>query len=1718
MNYKLQEIIESDNNGNSYNSMYIVWDEKTYGESDLAIEEISQFSAAADVNNDGKSDIFSIDNNTISLYISDFDNFDEFNFSNISISGAVTNVFSIDDNSGKEDILVVSAYQNTYYAYRFVYNVVNELFNYTCVATCSSATQNPLELFMGDFTGNGEHEMYWVDIVTGNVICSDFIPVQDFPNNQIINSYESQPVDFSGNGKTDLFAFTAYPAKVYVYEYGTTFQQTDVLDLPNPSTRGYHTGDFNGDGKTDMLMFYNNNTYVIHLSTGRKLLNEPMEVAAPGINYWADQNIIAVRDFTGDGIDDLLMLEVTQIDALRYNHTYRVFSLKYHYLEHNNGDFPFAEFVETNTVELQNVQTSEPVLFGDFNGDCKYDIFMEYQGFTGTIIEPVPFSFAGVLYMNENNREMFVQSVYDGFNSFVEFDYVSIANDKDYSAQSQTSPFFRFNKPFWVVKSTSVPNNQDVLVTHYTYSNGVSHKNLGFLGFENATVISPQNIENEAIYDYSVVTSNNNNHLLISEVSSQVSDMNQPVLLYSSDIENSYIFYNNGKTILQTIESETNYDYVKGNKIVSEIEYYTAGGNPDNITTYFYEINNGTPAHTSLQEYTYTTFGTWHVPSRVSAVTTTQTRQGQQSYIREATYSYDSYGRMTQSVLDPGKSGALTKTYSNFTVHGLPRSVSLSGGSLSRTASVDYDSKGRFVVSETNPMQQTKTQTWSEAWGAVVEETAVNGLDSWATYDSFGRLISFVNELGDNDTIYFGWADEVNPLTGARYWMKSEKEAAPYVQIWFDMNQRKLREQTQSYIGVVFSDFQYDAYGYLYRTCLPTSNITYAKWTEYSYDVLGRIVDEQHQDLDPTTYTYYNNTVTVTDPAGRQRTLTYDPTGMVIEADEPLSGNVTYTYNSMNKPVSVVSNGTTITTVWDEYGRQTQMTDPNTGTFQFSYNSLNELISYIDEKSCTTSYQYNALGAVTQITATEGTTTYTYNTSGVSVNQPSAVQGPQATFNFTYDTKGRIASRQMLIPSENDTLTEQYQWDSYSRLYKFTYPSGFAIKYEYTGTGYLNAIKKFSDNSLIWQAVNRNEMNLPVSNMLGNGVEEKFSWDQYYQLTRLRYQYSSGSSMSMTGGETGSTIESITTYFDMSYSMNPETGNLNSRTNNIRSLTETFTYDNLDRLINAQVGSTNYPVSYLTNGNIDEKFDAGEYAYDNSNHAVTDITGTGSAIPTNTQSITYNSFNKPTSVSQGYRNSQFKYSPDMQRCVMKTYNTQVFPAVWINTRYYLGNYEELVVKGLKSSKKYHYIYSPDGLAAIYYTYGTTTAMYYAAKDHLGSICMLIDQNRSVITERSYDAWGRLRNYTNWTDYTTNTTLSITNRGYTIHEHLTGYGIVNMNGRLYDPIVGRMFNADPFIANPNSSQDYNRYSYVRNNPLRYTDPSGYFISGGWGYWDRKLKANTSALYGDRDSWNNHLDYIYGRGAFAAGGGFGGTTAFYGVGGSCLGIGSVGSGMLDDDFVASPYLINLIEKYEGIQLKKRNNEWGYWQDMTFVMDFTDPLSSFTKVAVKYSKWNTVNSVFERTKYGHVVGGTNVQFSGSLGGGVSVELGYLFSSNGWQQPYVTLYASASNASAGISYNSTIILAKQKVYFSDFNGECWEAGGSSWGSIQIGGDGSFQIGGNMNNEFTILSIGAGFGSMDFSIGVLSGHTILIGNPTPMMYSNSYDFSSNFWAFYLSF
>jgi len=129
----------------------------------------------------------------------------------------------------------------------------------------------------------------------------------------------------------------------------------------------------------------------------------------------------------------------------------------------------------------------------------------------------------------------------------------------------------------------------------------------------------------------------------------------------------------------------------------------------------------------------------------------------------------------------------------------------------------------------------------------------------------------------------------------------------------------------------------------------------------------------------------------------------------------------------------------------------------------------------------------------------------------------------------------------------------------------------------------------------------------------------------------------------------------------------------------------------------------------------------------------------------------------------------------------------------------------------------------------------------------GSIVALVKQNGTVSERYSYDAWGRRRNPANWADYNVLAPRLIA-RGYTSHEHLDGFGLINMNGRMYDPVIGRVLSPDNGacpdnggVQDPTNTQSYNRYSYCLNNPLRYTDPSGCFAAAADQYWNMGVES-------------------------------------------------------------------------------------------------------------------------------------------------------------------------------------------------------------------------------------------------------------------------------------
>jgi len=117
-------------------------------------------------------------------------------------------------------------------------------------------------------------------------------------------------------------------------------------------------------------------------------------------------------------------------------------------------------------------------------------------------------------------------------------------------------------------------------------------------------------------------------------------------------------------------------------------------------------------------------------------------------------------------------------------------------------------------------------------------------------------------------------------------------------------------------------------------------------------------------------------------------------------------------------------------------------------------------------------------------------------------------------------------------------------------------------------------------------------------------------------------------------------------------------------------------------------------------------------------------------------------------------------------------------------------------------------------------------------DYQGSLIALTNETGDTVQTYAYDPWGARRNPNDWTQKDQRVKW-IVSRGYTGHEHLDAFGIINMNGRVYDPLTAMLFSPDPYVQSPGNWLNYNRYGYCYGNPLKYTDPSGeLFIIDDW----------------------------------------------------------------------------------------------------------------------------------------------------------------------------------------------------------------------------------------------------------------------------------------------
>lgn len=227
------------------------------------------------------------------------------------------------------------------------------------------------------------------------------------------------------------------------------------------------------------------------------------------------------------------------------------------------------------------------------------------------------------------------------------------------------------------------------------------------------------------------------------------------------------------------------------------------------------------------------------------------------------------------------------------------------------------------------------------------------------------------------------------------------------------------------------------------------------------------------------------------------------------------------------------------------------------------------------------------------------------------------------------------------------------------------------------------------------------------------------------------------------------------------------------------------------------------------------------------------------------------------------------------------------------TRYYLGDCYEIDETPSGNKEKLYLAGENyyDASAVLVKDHTNSWKLYYIGRDYLGSITDIITEAGTKYASYNFDAWGRQRNSSSHVYIPSGQEVELfLGRGYSGHEHLKEFGLVNMNARLYDPALGRFLAPDPFVQMPDLSQNFNRYSYAMNNPLRYVDEDGEFIHiiigaviGGTA--NLIYKAVSGQLHSFKDGFA-----AFGIGAAAGGlGAATGGLAFAAAGGAAGGIG-------------------------------------------------------------------------------------------------------------------------------------------------------------------------------------------------------------------------------------
>ena len=833
-------------------------------------------------------------------------------------------------------------------------------------------------------------------------------------------------------------------------------------------------------------------------------------------------------------------------------------------------------------------------------------------------------------------------------------------------------------------------------------------------------------------------------------------------------------------------------------------------------------------------------------------------------------WEYDSFGRQTKEIRADSTETLITREWCNGfngetssltcpTITGVTLALGVTTETDGAPISTVYtDDLGRTVRSETEAFASADTILTDIEYDAVglVNKTSrpYHSGDTiyWheQTYDAIGRVTQVIDPYasGDDaetDTTYDGLVTTITNAEGqkTKRTLNARGEVVQVIQI--------IGSEDGAVCGTddLCTDYTYDPFGNLIEVEDPVSN-----FTTNTYDIRGRKLTMDDPDMGDWTYEYdaLSQLIEQEDAKGQITLLDYDKLGRISNRKD----NV----DSASAPTTADNE-----TVWT-YDTSTTAGKGKLHTVK-QYDGLASGTTLIDDKT----YTYDSNGRLSS------TVTGINNNS----DNDTSDTGERYTFSQSYDIDGRLAA--------------------------LTYPAsvhhtgGLEVAYSYTTTGYLSKVCENNDlvldcedagDTVYWEATAQNALGQVTAMSYDNGVDTNQGYNVRTGLLDTIV------TTALTAGDRQ----------DLQYSFD-KLGNLESREDFRIDRKEDFVYDDINRLTTATLkdAANSYStlntnsVTYDELGNIKTKSGvSGTWLYgdyhngsgelcqgvghaDPGPHAVTtansqdycydangNLTAGYNHVQSRKREVSWTAYNKPEEIKEGTnlsspdRTLTFTYGADRSR--IKQINDNGSTST---TRYYIdGLFEKHENSGRITYL--HYIVAGGHPVVQYKSIDDTTdeeETLYLHRDHLGSVSLITDDTGAIVTgsEQSYDAWGKRRNASNWSDVTTQLTNADSTRGFTNHEQLDDVSLVHMNGRVYDPELGRFMSADPIVQAPLNSQSYNRYTYVFNNPLSYTDPSGYECIGcsaGGGYEDGAGEArwNLTILLGDHafNEWVENVE--------------------------------------------------------------------------------------------------------------------------------------------------------------------------------------------------------------------------------------------------------------------